>query len=285
MKVLQIGEFTPAHQNVVFVDKQSANERDMTRAIARFDEDSGSIAFLDDKGLGNKYKSLFESGFGLHVNKTDKGAFYVASVDDVINMNESVLDCVEYVEYVAPDEFCRYLAESQNDSILDLDFTHKNLEFTHVVGYVAPDGKFTLRPEIASLITSDFTIFQNDDGESFDIDLTTLSAAETVNIIKFLKNTELKRKEHEISESLSGVQVDVTAETKSLLSSLRLARRHGDNDAVKETTSELNQILDSYEKASPPASGINAVRKEMKEILKDRDIVAESLSWLRKAGV
>ncbi|HCG9580506.1 TPA: hypothetical protein NKB25_000655 [Vibrio parahaemolyticus] len=284
MKVLQIGEFTPAHTDVVFQNQQAANERDMRSVIGRFDEDSGSIAFLDDKGLGTKYSSLFQSGFGLHVNKTDKGAFYVASVDDVINMNESVLD-TDCVEYVSHDEFCSYLMESQNDSILDLDFTHKNLDFTHVVGYVAPDGKFTLRPEIASLITSDFIIHQNDDGESFDIDLSTLTAAEAVNIIKFLKNAEIKRKEHEISESLSGVQVDATAETKSLLSQLRLARRHGDDDAVKETVSELNAILDSYEKASPPASGIDAVRKEIKEILKDRDIVAESLSWLRKAGV
>ncbi|ELB2055264.1 hypothetical protein QNZ53_000447 [Vibrio parahaemolyticus] len=283
MKVQKIGGFTPAHTNVVFVDKQSAAERDMRSVIGRFDEDSGSIAFLNDKGLGTKCKSLYTSGFGLHVNKTDKGAFYIASVDDVINMNESVLDS-ECVEYVSHDEFCRYLAESKNDSILDLDFTHKDLDFTHVVGYVAPYGKFTLRPDIASLITSDFMIHQNDDGESFDIDLTTLTAAETVNIIKFLKNAELKRKEHEISESL-GVQVDATAETKSLLSQLRLARRHGDDDAVKEATSELNAILDSYEKASPPASGIDAVRKEIKEILKDRDIVAESLSWLRKAGV
>ncbi|TOM96836.1 hypothetical protein [Vibrio parahaemolyticus] len=284
MKVLQIGEFTPSHTDVVFQNQQAANERDMRSVIGRFDEDSGSIAFLNDSGLGTKYKSLFESGFGLRVNKTDKGAFYVASVDDVISMNESVLD-TDCVEYVSHDEFCSYLMESKNDSILDLDFTHKNLDFTHVVGYVAPDGKFTLRPEIADLITGDFTIIQNDDGESFDVDLTTLTAAETVNIIKFLKNAELKRKEHEISESLSGVQVDATAETKSLLSQLRLARRHGDDDAVKEATSELNQILDSYEKASPSAKGIQSVRNEMKEILKDRDIVAESLSWLSRAGV
>ncbi|MEZ9342974.1 hypothetical protein AB4165_10325 [Vibrio cyclitrophicus] len=288
MKVLKEGEFSPSHTDVVFMNRQSATERDMTKAIARFSKANSEIAFLEDKGLGTKYKALFRSGFGLHIESV-KGALYVADINDVMNesLNEHANDyesmsalneSIDTVVYVSFDEFCNSLNESATDAVLDLDFTHKDLGHTYVVGHVATDGNFTLRPEIANLISSDFTIVQNDSDEpSFDIDLTTLSAGEVVNIINFLRQADL----NEINES---VQVDALAEVTKLLSNLRVSKRHGDDDAVQATLDELNMILDSYKDANPPANGIESVKSEIKKITKDRDIVTESLSWLRKAG-
>lgn len=289
MKVLKEGEFSPQHTDVVFMNRQSATERDMTKTIGRFNEQKSEIAFLEDKGLGVKYRALFNSGFGLNLEPVN-GALYVSGINDVIRMNESINEHandyesmsalnenVDTVVYMPFNDFCNALNESA-DAVLDLDFTHKDLEHTHVVGNVAIDGNFTLRPEIANLISSDFTIVQNDSDEpSFDIDLATLSAAEVVNIIKFLRKTD----KAEINES---VQVDALAEVTKLLSNLRVSKAHGDDDALQTTLDELNAVLEPYKNANPPAKGIEAVRNEVKSITKDRDIVAESLSWLRKAG-
>ncbi|WP_102277758.1 hypothetical protein [Vibrio cyclitrophicus] len=286
MKVLKEGEFSPQHTDVVFMNRQSATERDMTKTIGRFNSSTSEIAFLDDNGLGTKYKSLLRAGFGLHLESVN-GALYVADINDVMkSLNEHANDyesmsalneSIDTVVYVSFDEFCNSLNET-TDAVLDLDFTHKDLDHTYVVGHVSTDGNFTLRPEIANLISSDFTIVQNDSDEpSFDIDLTTLSAGEVVNIIKFLRKVD----KAEINES---VQVDALAEVTKLLSNLRVGKRHGDDDAVQKTLDELNTILDSYKDANPPAKGIESVKSEIKKITKDRDIVTESLSWLRKAG-
>ncbi|MFA0516822.1 hypothetical protein AB4501_07435 [Vibrio sp. 10N.222.55.E8] len=287
MKVLKIGEFSPSHTDVVYENRTSAEQRDMTKTIGRFNSSTSEMAFLEDKGLGVKYRALFESGFGLNLGSVN-GALYVADINDVITMNEhkrdyesmsALSESIEEVEYFPFDEFLTCLNESQTDTLLDLDFTHKDLgEYSYTVGHVTNDGKFTLRPEIAKLINSDFTIVQHDSDEpSFDIDLTTLTAKEVVNIIKFLRKTD----KAEINES---VQVDALAEVQKLLSTLRVSKRHGDDDAVQTTLDELNKILDSYKDANPPAKGVESVKAEIKKITKDRDIVTESLSWLRKTG-
>ncbi|PME61932.1 hypothetical protein BCV33_21300 [Vibrio lentus] len=288
MKVLKEGEFSPQHTDVVFMNRQSATERDMTKTIGRFNEQKSEIAFLDDKGLGTRYKALFRSGFGLHIESVN-GALYVSDINDVIkSLNEHANDyesmsalneSIDTVVYVSFDEFCNSLNESQTDTLLDLDFTHKDLgEYSYTVGHVTTDGMFTLRPEIANIVNSDFTIVQSDSDEpSFDIDLTTLSAGEVVNIIKFLRKVD----KAEINES---VQVDALAEVTKLLSNLRVSKRHGDDDAVQAILDELNTILDSYNDVNPPAKGVESVKNEIKSITKDRDIVTESLSWLRKAG-
>ncbi|PTP45912.1 hypothetical protein [Vibrio splendidus] len=287
MKVLKEGEFSPSHTGVVFMNRQSATERDMTKTIGRFNEQNSEMAFLEDGlGLGVKYCALYRSGFGLNLESVN-GALYVADINDVMkSLSEHANDyesmsalneSIDTVVYVSFDEFCNSLNET-TDAVLDLDFTHKDLDHTYVVGHVSTDGNFTLRPEIANLISSDFTIVQNDSDEpSFDIDLTTLSAGEVVNIIKFLRKVD----KAEINES---VQVDALAEVTKLLSNLRVGKRHGDDDAVQKTLDELNTILDSYKDANPPAKGIESVKSEIKKITKDRDIVTESLSWLRKAG-
>ncbi|MFA0543066.1 hypothetical protein [Vibrio sp. 10N.222.52.B7] len=286
MKVLKEGEFSPSHTDVVFMNRQSATERDMTKAIARFSKANSEIAFLEDKGIGTKYRALFNSGFGLHLESVN-GALYVADINDVMkSLNEHANDyelsalneSIDTVVYVSFDEFCNSLNERATDVVLDLDFTHKDLGHTYVVGHVSTGGDFTLRPEIANLISSDFTIVQNDGDEpSFDIDLATLSVGEVVNIIKFLRQADL-------NESSESVQVDALAEVQKLLSSLRVSKCHGDGDAVQTTLDELNTILDSYNDANPPAKGVESVKNEIKKITKDRDIVTESLSWLRKAG-
>ncbi|MEZ9421145.1 hypothetical protein AB4229_14845 [Vibrio breoganii] len=288
MKVLKEGEFSPQHTDVVFMNRQSATERDMTKTIGRFNEQKSEIAFLDDKGLGTRYKALFRSGFGLHIESVN-GALYVSDINDVIkSLNEHANDyesmsalneSIDTVVYVSFDEFCNSLNESQTDTLLDLDFTHKDLgEYSYTVGHVTTDGMFTLRPEIANIVNSDFTIVQSDSDEpSFDIDLTTLSAGEVVNIIKFLRKVD----KAEINES---VQVDALAEVTKLLSNLRVSKRHGDDDAVQAILDELNTILDSYNDVNPPAKGVESVKNEIKSITKGRDIVTESLSWLRKAG-
>ncbi|MFA0330737.1 hypothetical protein AB4526_16930 [Vibrio cyclitrophicus] len=285
MKVLKEGEFSPQHTDVVFDNRQSAEQRDMTKTIGRFNEQKSEIAFLEDKGLGVKYRALFNSGFGLNLESVN-GALYVSDINNVMeSLNEHANDyesmsalneSIDTVVYVSFDEFCNSLNESAaTDAVLDLDFTHKDLDHTYVVGHVATNGDFTLRPEVANLISSDFTIVQTDSDEpSFDIDLTTLSAGEVVNIIKFLKKADLNE----------SVQVDALAEVNRLLSNLRISKRHGDNDAVQAALGELNTILDSYKDAIPPAKGVESIKNEIKAINKDRDIVAESLSWLRKVG-
>lgn len=283
-----MGEFSPSHTDVVFENKEAAQQRNMIRTIGRFNESESSIAFLEDNGIGTKYKALFESGFGLHIEKINN-ALYVADINDVIKMNEQRLDfesmsalneCVETVEYLNESEFCTYIEESETDSFTGLWFGHKSIVDAdndiqmYEVGQVTPDGKFTLRPDIANLIDSDFEIAFDSDGE-WEILNKTLTAKEVVNIIKFLRKSE-------INES---VNVDALAEVHKLLSLLETELRHGELEAVEEAKAKLNDILDSYENAQPPASGIEAVREKMESILKPKDIVAESLSWLRKAGM
>ncbi|WP_299694890.1 hypothetical protein [uncultured Vibrio sp.] len=290
MKVLQIGEFSPSHTDVVFACRESALQRNMLKTLGRFAEGSGSIAFLEDKGLGAKYKALFESGFGLHIEKINN-ALYVADINDVIKMNERKLDFesmkalnegVEIVEYLSESEFVSHIEKSDSDSFTDLFFSHKSLidsdgdEVAYDVGQVTADGKFTLRPDIANLIDSDFEIKVDGDGE-WEILNKTLTAREVVNIIKFLRQSEINESE--------GVNVDALAEVQGLLSKLGLEQRHGNLDEVEATKNELNTILDSYGNAQPPAKGVDAVRKEMESILKPIDIVAESLSWLNKNGL
>ncbi|WP_019614703.1 hypothetical protein [Psychromonas ossibalaenae] len=288
MKVLKIGDFSPSHTDVVFENKEAALQRNMLKTIGRFDEDSGSIAFIDDKQIGSKYASLYRSGFGLHIEKINN-ALYVASVDDVLAMNEHKLDFesmsalnegVESVEYLNESGFTAHIEESETDSFTGLWFGHKSLvdndgdETAFSVGQVTADGKFTLRPDIANLISSDFEIKVDGDGE-WEIVNKTLTAREVVNIIKFLRQSD-------INES---VQVDALAEVQGLLSKLGLELRHGNLDEVEAVKVELNDILDSYEQAQPPAKGVDAVRKEIKSMLKPKDIVAESLSWLNKNGL
>ena len=289
MKVLKIGDFSPSHTDVVFEDKEAALQRNMIRTIGRFNESESSIAFLEDKGLGAKYKALFESSFDLHIEKIN-GALYVADINDVIKMNERKLDFesmsalnegVETVEYLSESEFVSHIEKSDSDSFTDLFFSHKSLidsdgdEVAYDVGQVTADGKFTLRSDIANFISSDFEIALDKDGE-WEILNKTLTAREVVNIIKFLRQSEINESE--------GVNVDALAEVQSLLSKLGLEQRHGNLDEVEATKNELNTILDSYENAQPPAKGIDVVKKQMESITKDRDIVTESLSWLRKVG-
>ena len=289
MKVLREGEFSPQHTDVVFMNRQSATERDMTKTIGRFNQSTAEIAFLEDKGgLGTKYRALFNSSFALALESVN-GALYVSDINDAMSVSEglnehandfesmgALNENIDTVVYVSFADFYHSLNESATDGVLDLDFTHKDLDHTYVVGHVATDGNFTLRPEIANLISTDFTIVQNHSDEpSFDVDLTTLSAGEVVNIIKFLRKTDLNE----------SVQVDALAEVTKLLSNLRISKRHGDGDKVKETVGELNAILDSYKDANPPAKGVEFVRNEIKKITKDRDIVTESLSWLNKNGL
>lgn len=290
MKVLKIGEFSPSHTDVVFENKEAAQQRNMIRTIGRFNEDESSIAFLEDKGLGAKYKALFESGFGLHIEKINN-ALYVADINDVIKINEQKLDFesmsalnegVETVEYLSESEFVSHIEKSDSDSFTDLFFSHKSLidsdgnEVAYDVGQVTADGKFTLRSDIANLISSDFEIALDNDGE-WEILNKTLTAKEVVNIIKFLRKSQINE-----SESVS---VNELAQVRGLLSKLGLEQRHGNLDEVEAVKVELNDILDSYSNAVPPAKGIDVVKKEIESITKDRDIVTESLSWLRKAGM
>lgn len=292
MKVLQIGVFSPSHANVIFESKEAALQRNMLKTIGRFDEDSGSIAFIDDKGIGTKYKALFESGFGLHIEKINN-TLYVASVDDVLAMNEQKLDFesmsalnegVETVEYLSESEFTAHVTESETDSFSGLWFGHKSIidkdgdETAFNVGQVTADGKFTLRPDIANLISSDFEIQVDGDGE-WEIVNKTLTAKEVVNIIKFLRKSQINEIESE------SVQVDALSQVQGLLSKLGLEQRYGNLGEVEAVKVELNDILDSYKDAVPPAKGVEAVRKEMESITSDHDIVTESLNWLRKAGV
>lgn len=289
MKVLKIGDFSPSHTDVVFEDKEAALQRNMIRTIGRFNESESSIAFLEDKGLGAKYKALFESSFDLHIEKINN-ALYVGDINDVIKMNERKLDFesmkalnegVETVEYLSESEFVSHIEKSDSDSFTDLFFSHKSLidsdgdEVAYDVGQVTADGKFTLRSDIANLISSDFEITLDNDGE-WEILNKTLTAKEVVNIINFLRKSEINESE--------GVNVDALAEVQGLLSKLALEQRHGNLDEVEAVKTELNDILDSYENAQPPAKGIDVVKKQMESITKGRDIVTESLIWLRKVG-
>ncbi|PMG45664.1 hypothetical protein BCU90_17525 [Vibrio lentus] len=291
MKVLKIGEFSPSHTDVVFESRQSAEQRDMTKTIGRFNSSTSEMAFLEDKGLGVKYRALFESGFGLNLGSVN-GALYVADINDVIKMNEHKRDYesmsalnegVESVEYLSESEFAAHIEESETDSFTDLFFSHKSLIdsdgdiVAYDVGQVTSDGKFTLRPDIANLIDSDFEIKVDGDGE-WEISNKTLTAKEVVNIIKFLRKAD----KAEINES---VQVDALTEVQKLLSTLRVSKRHGDDGAVQTALGELNAILDSYKDANPPAKGVESVKAEIKKVTKDRDIVTETLNLLRKTGL
>ncbi|MFA0350111.1 hypothetical protein AB4486_24775, partial [Vibrio sp. 10N.222.55.C6] len=92
MKVLKLGEFSPSHTDVVFENRQSAEQRDITRTIGRFNSSTSEMAFLEDGyGLGVKYCAMFRSGFGMHLESVN-GALYVSDINDVITMNEHKRD-------------------------------------------------------------------------------------------------------------------------------------------------------------------------------------------------
>lgn len=73
------------HSNVVFASKQDADEKDMSRAIGRFDDKRREIALLTGTTLGNKYKALIDSGFQLFLKRDNRNNFYIAQVEDAIN--------------------------------------------------------------------------------------------------------------------------------------------------------------------------------------------------------
>ncbi|MCF5844239.1 hypothetical protein [Aeromonas veronii] len=282
------------HSNVVFASKQDADEKDMSRAIGRFDDKRREIALLTGTTLGNKYKALIDSGFQLFLKRDNRNNFYIAQVEDAINhlkpssysdfsMQESMKDNEEeqdsavaisksederpdLLEYIEADEFMR----EYNDSAMDLDFTTKALKYEHRVGLYNEDEQvFTLREDVKDLLEEfSFHIDENEEGVLARIDPASLNARALFKLVNLLKRQE-QEDDEDLQEAIDSRKVNVHAlsQVRSLLKRLSLAQRHGDIEASEEAEQELEEIIQRYEQANPPALGIDELRDEIDEII------------------
>ncbi len=281
----QANEMTPSHKGVVFANEQTARQKDMTQVIGRFDEPNESIVFINDNALGTKYKALMNSGMALHLAKDDRNNYYVTDlldniaktgmheateIDDYKQQKNDVEQEHEREErpliYKTEQEFI----EQDIDSAMDLDFTTEDLKFEHRVGLYNEDANsYTLREDVEDLLDEfEFDVDEQDDGVVARIANESVNARKLIQLIRLLKQQE-QEDEEELKEAIESdrVQVNALSKVKSLLKQLRLAQRHGDIEESEEAELELNELLDSYRDANPPAKGIDKVEKERDDIL------------------
>lgn len=293
-------KINPTHWNVVFASKQDSDTKDMSKAIGRFDETRREINLLNTE-LGSKYKALMDGGFQVFLNKDARDNYYIAQVEDAIEhlkkgsysdfaMQESIEsldntankdDSVELarvdkerpeleLEYVEEEEFL----ENHIDSAMDLDFTTEQLKFEHRVGmYNEHDNVYTLRDDTKELLDEfEFSVDENKDGVVARINNESINARVLLKLINLLKQQE-QEDDEELKEALDSGRVNVhaLAGVQSLLKRLSLAQRHGDLDESDEVEQELEEIIQQYEHANPPAIGIDELYDEIEEIM-SRDI-------------
>ncbi|WP_052690438.1 hypothetical protein [Vibrio vulnificus] len=286
------------HNNVVFANKQDADEKDMSRAIGRFDDKKRAIALLAGTRTGDKYKALFNSGFELFLKRDDRNNFYIAQVQDAIkhlkpssysdfSMQESMEDNKkeqdsavtlsksdderpDLLEYVEVDEFMR----EYNDSAMDLDFTTDALKYEHRVGLYNEDSNvFTLREDVLDLLDEfSFQIDENEEGVLARIDPSSLNSRALLKLVNLLKQQE-QEDDDDLQEAIDSCKVYVPALTQvqRLLKRLSLAQRHGDIEESEEAEQELEEIIQQYSQANPPALGIDELRDEIDEIMSQDD--------------
>jgi hypothetical protein len=285
-------KMSPSHYSVVFASKQDSDNKDMSKAVGRFDEQRRAIALLNTE-LGKKYKALMDGGFQVFLNKDIRDNFYITQVEDAIEhlkkgsysdfaMQESIEDAEDEneeaveldkvdkerpeLEYVEEEEFL----ENHIDSAMDLDFTTENLKYEHRVGmYNEHDNVYTLRDDTKDLLNEfEFHVDENEDGVVARINNESINARVLLRLINLLKQQE-QEDDEELQEALesNGVNVHALAGVQSLLKRLSLAQRHGDLDESDEVEQDLEEIIQKYEQANPPATGIDELYDEIEEIM------------------
>ncbi|ELP6122756.1 phage tail tape measure protein [Vibrio vulnificus] len=291
----QTNEITPSHKGVVFANEQTAKQKDMTQAIGRFDEPRRSIVFINDNGLGTKYKALMSNGMALHLTKDDRNNYYVTDLLDNISktgLNENKetdeydsadIDKVDAntdeddqrpVIYKEEQDFL----EQDIDSAMDLDFTTEDLGFEHRVGmYNEHTNTYTLREDVKDLLDEfEFDIDETEDGVVAHVLNESINARKLIQLIRLLKQQE-QEDENELKEAIESdcVQVNALAKVKSLLNHIRLAQKHGDVKESDGAELELRELLDSYRDANPPANGIEKVEAELDDVLTKSEQTAQ----------
>ncbi|HCG9752630.1 TPA: hypothetical protein NKQ52_005063 [Vibrio parahaemolyticus] len=283
---------TPSHTGLVFASKKEADQKDLSNVVGRFDEKRREIALLDGTRAGDKYRALINAGLQVHLAKDDRNNYYITGLlDNISSMaksNKSFSECSEAIEQgqtselstvdsdERPDilfkEFDAFMAED-NDSAMDLDFTLPSLKYEHRVGLYNEDkGTYTLREDVLDLLDEfSFHINENNEGVVARINPESLNGRTLLKLTNLLKKQE-QDDDDELQEALDSNKVNFAelAIVKSLLSRLRLARKHGDIMASDEAETELSELIAQYSKASPPACGIDKVKRIAQSILGDK---------------
>ncbi|MEZ8168150.1 hypothetical protein A152_0012600 [Vibrio tasmaniensis 1F-187] len=288
MKVEQhTAQMTPTHDQIVFANEHDAKQRDLSKAIGRFDAPRKSIIFVDDNSIGTKYKALMDNGFQIHLAKDDRNNYYITDLLDNISkagenlgVHESV-DTGETADIESTDnntderpeltfkEESEFL-EQDIDSAMDLDFTTESLNYEHRVGLYNEDSNmYTLREDVKDLLDEfEFNIDENEDGVIARIAPESIKGRKLLKLVNLLKKQE-QDDDAELKEAIESgrVQFDSLATVKQLLRRLALAQKHGDIEESDEAEVELNELINTYKQANPPAAGIEKVEVERDEIL------------------
>ncbi|GAB7224770.1 hypothetical protein VoSk93_39890 [Vibrio owensii] len=275
----QIDSIAPEHTRVVFASKKDSDDKDLSKAIGRFDEQRRAIALLKGTKLGDKYKALMDGGFQVYLAKDDRNNYYVTDLLDSNEINESYglehddierevdSNTGEHDERPAIYKEEQAFLEQDIDSAMDLDFTTEDLKFGHRVGlYNEYNNTYTLREDVKDFLEDfEFDIDETEDGVVAHVLNESINARKLIQLVRLLKQQE----QDDVRESFDSnrVQVNALAKVKSLLSMLRLAQKHGDIEESEKSELELNELLDTYRDANPPAQGIEEVEVERDEIL------------------
>ncbi|MEZ8966370.1 hypothetical protein AB6E53_06720 [Vibrio breoganii] len=294
MKVEQQSQnITPAHDGVVFANKQDADKKDMSKAIGRFDAPRRSIVFVKDNGLGTKYKALADNGFQIHLAKDDRNNYFITDLLDNISksgMHESVStgedSDIENKDNFKDDEGNSSdrpdlvfkeesdFMEQDIDDAMDLDITTESLNYEHRVGLYSESGNsYTLREDTKDLLDEfEFNIDENEEGVVARIAPESMNARKLLKLVNLLKKQE-QDDEDELQEALDSnkVSFDNLPIVKSLLRRLSLAQKHGEQEESDDAEIELNELIKQYSESNPPATGIDKVEQERSDILTKKE--------------
>ncbi|MFS1420513.1 hypothetical protein BCU26_016705 [Vibrio splendidus] len=282
----QTNEITPAHNGVVFLNKEASDKKDLQNTIGRFDETRKAIAFLKGTPNGDKWKALMDGGFQIHLAKDDRNNYYVTDLLDTISktgIHETEGETADVTktddltdgdrpELVFKEE--KDFLEQDVDSAMDIDFTTENLNYEHRVGLYNEDANtYTLREDVKDLLDEfEFNIDENEDGVVARIAPESVKARSLLKLVNLLKNQEQDDAD-DLQEALDSnkVQFDEMDSVKQLLRRLSLCQKHGDIEESDEAEVELNELIKQYKESNPPAAGIDKVEAQRDSILSKQE--------------
>ncbi|WP_210472616.1 hypothetical protein [Vibrio crassostreae] len=287
----QTDALKPTHDKVVFASKEDAQKKDLTRCIGRFDEPRKSIVFIDDNGVGTKYKALMQNGLQIHLAKDDRNNYYITDLIDNISKAGQNLGVHESLEVEPTDnnveerpelvfKTAQEFMEQDIDSAMDIDFTTEALNYEHRVGLYNEDAQsYTLRDDVKDFLDDfEFKIDETEEGVLARISPESLQTRKLLKLVNLLKQQE-QDSDEELKEALESnkVQFDSLPIVKSLLRRLALCHKHGDVEEADDAELELNELIAHYKNSTPPAAGIDKAEVQRDSIKVNESVVKRAL--------
>ncbi|HCE2814414.1 TPA: hypothetical protein NG675_004973 [Vibrio parahaemolyticus] len=188
-----VDDMTKSHNKLVFLDKESADRKDLMNSIGRFDEENGELALLDQSdGAIQKIRALYSSGVRPRLMHSGKN-YYLAT-------EWSTLDALsESVEHI-PLYHYKYGEKTLVGAVQEFD-DYYDIEFD--ADFVPPE-KYEIEEKDGELVLEDaIQKAQKDKGVIAQQKKSEKRAKETLDLVKVRNESNVaKRSKNLIEQAL-----------------------------------------------------------------------------------